>query len=60
MLSRLKPVLVSKEEKCFIQGRNVKGCICLSSKAINLLHKKTCGGNLAIKIDITKVFDTIS
>jgi len=33
--------------------------LCLASKAINILDKKAFGGNLALKIDITKAFDTL-
>jgi len=32
----------------------------LTSEAINLLDKKTFGGNLALKIDISKAFDTLN
>jgi hypothetical protein len=58
-LAQILPTIVSKEQKGFIQGRNIKDCICTASEAINLLHNKTFGGNLAMKIDITKAFDTL-
>lgn len=43
----------------FIHGRNIKDCLCIASEATNLLHNKAFGGNLAMKIDITKAFDTL-
>ncbi|PNX82112.1 ribonuclease H, partial [Trifolium pratense] len=58
-LAQILPSIVSKEQRGFIQGRNIKDCICIASEAINLLHNKTFGGNLALKIDITKAFDTL-
>jgi hypothetical protein len=58
-LAQIMPSIISKEQRGFIKGREIKDCICLTSEAINLLHKKSYGGNLAIKIDIAKAFDTI-
>lgn len=34
-----------------MKGRNISKCICTTSKAINLLNKRTFGGNLALKIE---------
>jgi len=58
-LAQILPSLVSNNQKGFIQGRNIKDCVFLASEAINLLHKKTYAGNIALKIDITKAFDTL-
>lgn len=58
-LALILPYIVSKEQRGFIKGRQIKDCICLTSEAINMLYKKSFGGNLAIKIDIAKAFDTI-
>lgn len=52
--------LVSKELKGFIQGRNIKNCLCLASEVENTMDKKTRGGNIALKVDIIKVFDTMN
>jgi len=49
----------SNNQKDFIKGRNIKDCLCLASEVINILDKKAFGGNLALKIDITKAFDTL-
>jgi hypothetical protein len=53
------PGLISKEQRRFIHGRQMKDCISVSSEATNLMHKKSFGGNLALKIDIPKAFDTL-
>lgn len=59
ILATLIPFIHSKEQRGFFQGRNIKDCICLASEAINLLDMKSIGGNLAIKVDIIKAFDTL-
>jgi hypothetical protein len=51
--------IISKEQRGFIKGRNIKDCIALTSEAINLLDNKSFGGNLALKIDVSKAFDTL-
>lgn len=58
-LAQILPTVISKNQKGFIQGRNIKDCLCLASEAINLRHKKSYAGNIALKIDITKSFDTL-
>jgi hypothetical protein len=58
-LANILPSIISKEQRGFIHGRNIKDCLCLASEAANLLHYKTFGGNLALKIDVTKAFGTL-
>jgi len=59
-LSHILPNLISKEQRGFIRGRNIKGCIALTSEAINVLNKRSFRGNLALKIDVSKGFDTLN
>ncbi|XP_058775611.1 uncharacterized protein LOC131649884 [Vicia villosa] len=59
-LATLMPSLISVEQRGFIKGRCIKDCICTASEAINHLHNKAFGGNMALKVDITKAFDTIN
>ena len=59
-LSQILPNLISKEQRGFIRGRNIKDCIALTSEAINVLDTRCFGGNLALKIDVSKAFDTLS
>jgi len=58
-LSVFMPSIISTQQRGFIKGRSIKDCICLTSEAINVLNKKSFGGNLALKIDIAKAFDTL-
>nr|ABN09154.1 RNA-directed DNA polymerase (Reverse transcriptase) [Medicago truncatula] len=59
-LAQIMPNIVSQEQRGFIQGRNIKDCVCLASEAINMLDQKSFGGNLAFKVDISKAFDTLN
>lgn len=62
LADRLAPIMkniISSEQRDFIQGRNIKDYICITSEAINQLHNKAFAGNLAFKVDIAKVFDTL-
>ena len=58
-LAVIMPSIVSQEQMGFIHDRNIKDCLCIASEAANLLHNKAYGGNIAMKIDITKAFDTL-
>lgn len=58
-LASILPFLISMEQKGFVKGRNIKDGICLTSEAINLLNSKYFSGNVALKIDISKAFDTL-
>ena len=58
-LSTFMPAITSVQQRGFIKGRSIKDCICLTSEAINTLHNKSFGGNLALKVDIAKAFDTL-
>jgi hypothetical protein len=58
-LSVIMPAIISTQQRGFFKGRSIKYCICLTSEAINVLNKKSFGGNLALKIDIAKAFDTL-
>jgi hypothetical protein len=53
------PAITSVQQRGFIKGRSINDCICTTSEAINVLHKKSFGGNLAIKVDVAKAFDTL-
>jgi len=52
--------IVSVHQRGFIPGRHIQDCIVTASEVINVLHKKTYGGNLALKIDVRKAFDTLN
>lgn len=51
--------ILSPTQFGFILGRRIHSCIALASEAINDLDLG-CNGNMALKVDITKAFDTVS
>ncbi|CAL0324041.1 unnamed protein product [Lupinus luteus] len=58
-LAIIAPKIISTQQRGFIKGRQIHDCICIASEAVNLLDHKTFGGNLALKLDVRRVFDTI-
>lgn len=62
LATRLSPIatrIISPQQRAFLKGRNIFECISLTSEAINLLDYKCYGGNVALKFDIRKAFDTL-
>jgi len=51
--------IISIEQRGFVRDRNISDCIILASEAINSLDKNQFGGNIALKVDISKAFDTL-
>lgn len=58
-LAMVAPKIISSQQRGFIKGRQIIDFICTTSEAVNLLERKASGGNLALKIDIKKAFDTM-
>ncbi|XP_058783724.1 uncharacterized protein LOC131658449 [Vicia villosa] len=58
-LASIMPFLISKEQRGFIQGRHIHDFIGLASEAFNLLDSKAWCGNVTLKVDIAKAFDTL-
>ena len=52
--------LVSEEQCGFMKGRNIHEQIALASEMMHEVKIKRYGGNLALKLDITQVFDTLN
>jgi len=52
--------IIFVHQRGIIPGRHIQDCILITSEAVNLLHKKAYGGNVALKIDIRKAFDTLN
>ena len=59
MLASIMKNIISTQQRGFIQGRNIRYCICVALEAIDQLHNKSFAGNLAFKEDISKAFDTL-
>ena len=51
--------IISPQQRGFVQDRHISDCVILASEMVNLLTKKQFGGNIAIKVDIRKAFDTL-
>jgi len=51
--------IISIEQRGFIRDRQISECVILASEAINTLDKRQYGGNIALKVDIAKAFDTL-
>ncbi|XP_019431738.1 PREDICTED: uncharacterized protein LOC109338847 [Lupinus angustifolius] len=58
-LVEVAPKITSPQQRGFIKDRHIHECVYIASEAINLLDHKVFGGNLAIKLDIRKAFDTL-
>lgn len=39
-LGRIAPLIVSQNQRGFIQGRKITDCICLTSEVVNLIERK--------------------
>jgi hypothetical protein len=59
MLAQIMIALISRDQRGFIHGRNIKDCFLIASEVINLLDTKSFGGNIALKVDIAKAFNTL-
>lgn len=51
--------IISPNQSAFIKGRSIVDPISLTSECVNLLDHKCKRGNIAIKFDIRKAFDTL-
>ncbi|KAM2399421.1 hypothetical protein TB1_035287 [Malus domestica] len=59
---RLSPIaahIVSPQQNAFTKVRSIVDPIILTSECMNLLDRRCRGGNIAIKFDIRKAFDTL-
>jgi hypothetical protein len=62
LADRLVPItmrIISIEQRGFIRDLNISECVILASEVINSLEKKQYEGNVALKVDIAKAFDTL-
>ncbi|KAI9180997.1 hypothetical protein LWI28_010094 [Acer negundo] len=58
-LARVAFRIISPQQFRFIRDRHIKDYIALASNCVNVLQKKCYWGNLAMKINIRKAFDTL-
>ncbi|CAM8940592.1 unnamed protein product [Rhodiola kirilowii] len=61
--SRLKivlPMLVGLEQSGFVEGRSISECIGLAHDIIRDINHKAFGGNVMVKLDMSKAYDRLS
>ncbi|XP_042487391.1 uncharacterized protein LOC122067616, partial [Macadamia integrifolia] len=58
-ISILLPRLISEEQGAFQRGKIISSNICMASELANLMHSKSFGRGLALKLDIKKAFDNL-
>ena len=51
--------IISVEQRGFVRDRSIVECVIIASEALNILDKRQYGGNIALKVDISKAFDTL-
>ncbi|VFQ77971.1 unnamed protein product [Cuscuta campestris] len=59
-LKKLLPKIISPEQGAFQKGKSIDDHILLAQEAIHGLDRKVFGGNLIIKIDMEKAFDSMN
>lgn len=60
LVNKIGPIMdrvISLHQTTFIQGRHIHDSISLIFEGVNMLDKKAFGGNISIKLDISKAFD---
>lgn len=55
----IAPHIISHNQNAFVKGCSITDSIILTLKCMKLLDLKCIGGNVAIKFDIQKAFDTL-
>lgn len=48
--------IISPHQTAFVQGRSIHDCIALVLEGVNMLDKKSYGGNMGLKLDISRSF----
>src|SRR3954468_10137378 len=59
-LAAILQFIISKEQSGFVKGRMINDNILLAQELIQSLKKKVRGGNMVMKLDISKAYDTLS
>ncbi|XP_071939205.1 uncharacterized protein [Coffea arabica] len=58
-VATLLPKIVSPQQTGFIKGRNIRENFLLAQEIITGIGKKTRGGNVALKLDMSKAYDRV-
>ena len=63
LADRLSPIasrIILPNQFAFLEGRQISDCILLTSECVNLMENSCVDGNIAIKLDVAKAFDTLN
>lgn len=58
-LTQITTRIISINQRGFVRDLHISDCVIIATEDINLLGKKTFGGNLALKVDKKKAFDKL-
>lgn len=56
-LARILPLVVDEQQYGFVKGRNIHESIALAQEMVTDIDRKTDGGNLIKKFDMSKAYD---
>ncbi|XP_026417310.1 uncharacterized protein LOC113312789 [Papaver somniferum] len=59
-MSVLMAKLISPQQATYVKGRIIQQQILLASELVNEMKKKRGGGNVALKLDISQAYDSVS
>lgn len=59
-LSSILPRIISRNQSGFIKGRTILENILLAQEIISDINKPNRGGNIVLKLDMTKAYDRVS
>lgn len=59
-LAHSLPRMVSQEQGTFMPNRNIFENISLTQEMVKSIHKKTNGGNVLVKVDMSKAYDLVN
>ncbi|XP_042950164.1 uncharacterized protein LOC122282278 [Carya illinoinensis] len=59
LLSPILSKIISPEQGAFLPGRNIFDNVMLAQEMIQMINKKVRGGNMFIKVDMAKAYDSI-
>ncbi|VFQ89227.1 unnamed protein product [Cuscuta campestris] len=58
-LSKLLPILISEEQGAYMMGKDISEQILLTKEMVHNLDIKAWGGNIIVKLDLSKAFDKL-
>ncbi|VFQ80232.1 unnamed protein product [Cuscuta campestris] len=58
-LRQLLPLIISEEQGAFVPGREISDQILITKEMAHNMDRKAEGGNIIIKLDMTKAFDKV-